>query len=81
MDKLFPEASQSTLRVSWMLMSLLVLGCVGAILITALYLKTLQEKRASQVSSRAEGRRLSGGILKIHKYKPWTVTLLICRRE
>ena len=39
----------STLKISWMLLSLLVLGSAGAIFITALYVKTLQEKRASQV--------------------------------
>ena len=43
------SATQSTLKISWMLLSLLVLGSGGAIFITALYVKTLQEKRASQV--------------------------------
>ena len=35
-------------RVSWVLSSLLVLGLVGAGLLGLLYLRTLQEKRASQ---------------------------------
>ena len=37
-------------RVSWFLLFALVLGSFTALLSTGLYLKTLQEKRAEQVS-------------------------------
>ena len=40
-----------TLKATWMLVSLLILGSAAAVLISVLYLKTLQEKRASQVKS------------------------------
>jgi len=41
-------APNTTLKVTWMLISLLILGCMAALVVSVLYLKTLQEKRASQ---------------------------------
>ena len=41
---------ESSPRVSWFLLFALVLGSFTALLSTGLYLKTLQEKRAEQVT-------------------------------
>ena len=41
-----PEGSP---RVSWLVLCALVLGSLTALVSTALYIKTLQEKRAEQV--------------------------------
>ena len=35
--------------MSWMLVIVIMMGSVGALIITVLYVKTLREKRASQV--------------------------------
>ena len=35
--------------MSWMLVVVIMMGSVGALIITVLYVKTLREKRASQV--------------------------------
>ena len=41
----------SGLTVSWVLLVVLVLGSLAALVLTALYLQTLHEKRAEQVTN------------------------------